>query len=399
MAEEDKSYKYSESDAYPSDYVWDEEQGVDYNTESTPQEQTEDSIASIDATMIGTYTTVQIDANLNKIQLAVDAVSEKTTINEGKLADGTGLFSIISTTTEYKDDVAGVAQGAVDGLVNSLQTDDAIAQILPKFATQSDLTRTATDMQAKFTSGGGVNLLRNSSGYGLNPDSSLMLWSVVSGDANQYLGSDCVEVGAGIAISTGVIKQTISVPRLLKPDGTPQEYTLTLKVKKDAAGSAYVKLSDGVTFQQMDLIDGQPYDYITVQIAGFAPQGSDLTVELSGTGTNVIFTAIMLNIGTAGLQWSHANGEVYNGIVTFDINGVKVISSVYDGYTVMSPSEFSGYYKKAGGVYTKVFTLNKDTTEVAKLKVTDPNAEITMGSIKAIYMNNGVNRGWAFIPS
>lgn len=397
MADED--YQYSDSDAYPNDYESDEAQGVDYDTSSTPQEQVEDTVANIDPVMIGTYTTVQIDENLNKIQMAVDAVIDRTLITDGKLADGTGLFTTISTTTEYKDDVASKAQDAVDGLVNSLQTDDAIAQILPKFARQADLTKTATDIQAAFTSGGGVNILRNSSGFGLNSDNSLMSWQVTSGAAAQYLGADCVEVGAGISINTGVVKQTIALPTKLKADGTPQEYTLTLKVKKDTEGTAYVKLSDGTTFQQMDLVVGQSYDYVTVQVAGFIPQGTDLTVELGATGATAIFTAIMLNMGTLGLQWSHANGEVYNGTVKFDINGVKVISSVYDGYTVMSQSEFSGYYKKAGGTYVKVFTLNKDITEVAKLKITADDAELSMGSVKMIYMNNGTNRGWAFIPS
>jgi hypothetical protein len=400
MAGKENDYQYSESDAYQDDYEMNEEQGVDFDTSSTPQEQVADTVNNIEPVMIGTYTTVQIDTNLNQVQMDVNRVSDKTDIHEGKLADGTGLFTTISTTTEYQTDVDGRAQGAVDGLVIKLQDDDTINQLLPKFAKQSDLIKTAIDMQAKFTSGGGVNLLRNSSAYGLNPDNSLMVWALTSGAATQYLGSDCIEVGSGITINTGVIKQTIQVPALLKADGTPQEYTLTLKVKKDATGSAYVKLSDGVQpFQQMDLIDGQPYDYVTVQIAGFIPQGTDLTVELSGTGTTAIFTAIMLNMGTLGLQWSHANGEVYNGVVKFDINGVKVISSVYDGYTVMSSSEFSGYYRKAGGAYIKVFTLNKEVTEVSKLKVTDSDAEISMGSVKMIAFDNGINKGWAFIPS
>jgi hypothetical protein len=107
----------------------------------------------------------------------------------------------------------------------------------------------------------------------------------------------------------------------------------------------------------------------------------------------------MLNVGTLGLQWSNANGEMYNSAVTFDINGVKVNSSVYDGYTVMSPIEFSGYYRNSQGVMQKVFSLNKDVTEVAKLNLTATDASIEMGTLKIVYINADGKRGWAFIPS
>ena len=41
-------------------------------------------------------------------------------------------------------------------------------------------------------------------------------------------------------------------------------------------------------------------------------------------------------------------------------------NNLYSGYTIISPSEFAGYYL-VNGRYYRVFTLNKDTTWVTKL--------------------------------
>jgi hypothetical protein len=336
---------------------------------------------------VGAYSIAQTDDLINNVQIDTTAVSNRVDVTEQQLADGEGLASLVTKSTTYANDVAGQVSSGINNFVAGLQDDASIAQKLPLFARQSDLTRTANDIQAKFASGGGVNLLKNSVGYG-----GLLNWQVTSGAVSQYIGSDCIDAGSGFAIATGVMKQAVSAV-------VGQPYTITAKVKKGTAGTAYLKISDGTNFQQVDFIASQAYDYQQVQIAGFIPQSNSIIIEIGATGASAIFTVLMLNKGTIGLQWSHANGEMYNGAVTFDINGVRVNSSVYDGYTVMSPSEFSGYYRNNQGVMTKVFTLNKDTTEVSKLKLTDPAATVTMGTMQMIYINGGGHRGWAFIPS
>jgi hypothetical protein len=341
---------------------------------------------------MGVYTTAQVDDAVTNVQTATDVVSSRVDVNEGKLADGSGLFAKIKQTNEYNTDVAGQVSTGINGLIAGLQTDADIAQQLPKLARQSDLTATAAQLQAMFQAGGGVNLLKNSAGWGVDNTLALLNWQVTSGAATQYLGSDCVEAGAGISMTTGVIKQAITAV-------AGQAYTFTIKVKKGTAGTAYVKVSDGTTFQQIDFITSQAYDYKTVQVAGFVPATNQLIIELGATGASAIFTVMMLNKGTLGLQWSFADGESYNGKVSFDINGVKVQSSVYDGYTVMSPVEFAGYFRNNQGVLQKIFTLNGQFTEVAKLRLTDPNAVIQMGSLQMSYINVAGNRGWAITSS
>src|SRR5205085_6706926 len=112
------------------------------------------------------------------------------------------------------------------------------------------LVETSNNIQAKFTSGGGVNLLKNSSGYGLDSSNFLLNWQVTSGSATQYIGDDCVDAGAGISIKDGIIKQAVS-------GKAGDFYTLTLRAKKSTSGTAYAKISDGQKFLEADLIATQ----------------------------------------------------------------------------------------------------------------------------------------------
>ena len=120
-------------------------------------------------------------------------------------------------------------------------------------------------------------------------------------------------------------------------------------------------------------------------------------IEFYGsTDSNVIFTDNMLAIGEQKSQWTQANGEVMNTQVNINLDGITVKSSVYLGdYTVISPLEFAGY-SIINGSPTRVFSLNKDVTEVKKLLASD---EITMPPIKIVPITEGDLLGWAFVPS
>lgn len=341
----------------------------------------------ISAEEVGSYTVAQVDTHLGTMQVSIGNVASRTEAVETTIGDGEGFAAKITQTTTYQTDRDGAVSTGISGFKDNLKDEEWTNENLPKMVTSSILQREVDAIKAEFETGGGVNLLKNSSAL-----ADLLHWQVMSGSATKYMGDECIEAKAGFSIGTGVMKQAVTAT-------AGQPYTLTLKVSKGTAGTAYVKLSDGTTFQQIDFIATAAYDMVEVQIKGFIPGNNQLIVELGATGTTSIFTAIMLNLGNLGAQWSHANGEMYNTAVTFDINGVNVKSSVYDGYTVMSPEEFSGYYRNAQGVMQRVFTLNGKVTEVAKLKITDTKADIEMGSIKMTYVNGGGYRGWAFIPS
>jgi hypothetical protein len=78
-----------------------------------------------------------------------------------------------------------------------------------------------------------------------------------------------------------------------------------------------------------------------------------------------------------------------------DINGIKIISSEYDGYTSITPKEFAGY-ARVNGEMKRVFTLNNEVTEMNKVKIEN---ELTMASIVVKVINTQNYKGWAFLPS
>lgn len=337
----------------------------------------------ISAEEVGSYTTVQTDELLNNVQLNLDSVEGRTTVvEEAVLPDA--LVSTITQTETYTTHLNDV----VDGKVSTAITDLNVAQ----YVTQGQLIEKAQEITAKFQSMGGVNLLKNSTGY-----ADLLNWQLMSGSVTKVIGNEMIDSGAGFSIVTGVITQSIFA-------NAGDFYTLTVKVDKGTAGNSWVKLSDGTNFQQRDLIATQAYEYQIVQVAGFVPANGVLIVEFGANGCTggCTFTAAMLNTGESGLQWSNANGELYNMNVQSDINGLTVFSNVYDGYTVVSPQEFAGYARNQQGNMEKMFTLNKETTEVSRLLVdseVQDNMEIQMGSMKVKYINGGGYRGWAFIPN
>ena len=125
------------------------------------------------------------------------------------------------------------------------------------------------------------------------------------------------------------------------------------------------------------------------------PKDNYYIVEFYGT-VDVLFTDVIMTTGKYKAEWQQANGEIMNTQVNIDINGVTVKSETYKGdYTVMSPLEFAGYSNINGSI-TKIFTLNKDMTEVYKLFA---KKEITMPPLKIVPIMYGEKAGWHFVKS
>lgn len=338
----------------------------------------------ISAEEVGAYTVAQSDEQMANVRLDLSALDERTTIVEQDITADSIVDKVVQHQT-YIDSQTSTANQAITDIEGKLKDEEYVKENYPTMVTDSKLEQKASEIIASFSQGGGVNLLENSVGY-----AGTDRWQVMSGSISHVVGSEMVDSKSGFAISTGVMTQVVPVE-------VGREYTMTLRIKKGTAGTAWLKLSDGTTFQQMDLIDTQAYDYSIIQIPAFIPDSTTLIVEIGASGAEeAIFTALMLNTGSVGYQWSLANGEVANTNVRMDINGLRVESTVYDGYTVMSPEEFSGYARNGQGVMEKVFTLNKDTTEMTKVAVDD---EIMMNSLKIININGGGYRGWAIVPS
>jgi len=299
-----------------------------------------------------------------------------------------------------KDELGNVS-GAVDGKIK-----DAMDKLdFTPYATKSELKQTATDITAKFSATGGMNLIKNSIGY-----SDLDFWSLINAykvDTIANASLDNLGFGKGFYFKANGQQQGITQDISVIPG---QPYTLGWYLNKMTKGGD----SNYRFWIQVQEYDGTNW-VTTTQIAdnkdvttnGFEARYMVFTstkdkVRIRFIGypqVEAIVSGIMLNIGDVALQWTLATGELYNTNIRMNINGIRV--SQIDGngseigFTQITPYEFAGYYQN-NGTFEKVFYLNGDETVTKKLRAT---SEITLGNIKILSIQSANSTGWAFVPN
>lgn len=265
---------------------------------------------------------------------------------------------------------------------------------------QENYSKTAQDIENivnSFQNTNGSNLIKNSVMFFYNNDRKPVDWEVL-GDGNIYISSSSESLSAG-GISGNVfsldrikVKQRISVKKNSNIDDKIY-YNFNCKIKKEAIGSGYIKIFNDNEEYKIELVEGQSSFYGDYELSKLQPTMSYYDIEIYGTH-NITFTDVMFSLGENKQHWSQANGEVMNSQAQFSIHGLKMFRGVgFKDYTIMSPLEFSGY-SEVNGQLKRVFTLNKDTTEVTKIKSSE---EIKMNPIKIVPLTTGEVKGWAFV--
>lgn len=251
---------------------------------------------------------------------------------------------------------------------------------------------------------GGNNLIKNSVMFAFDNDNLPNNWTVEgAGTLNISSSAEAVNSGSISGHIFTLLNKKVSQRVIVKVDNDniPADektyYTFSTKIKKDATGTCYVRLYNSNEEHRIDLGVGESSFYGDYEIKALLPKDTYYDIEFYGSAdSNATFTDSMLAVGSYKTQWTQANGEIMNTQVNINLDGVLVKSSIYLGdYTVMSPLEFAGYSKINGSV-TKVFSLNKDTTVVKKLKAED---EVKMLPIKIVPVVTGSRQGWAFVPT
>ncbi|MEH7209790.1 carbohydrate binding domain-containing protein [Priestia megaterium] len=346
----------------------------------------------------------QIDDAYARISSAEEKITADAIINT--------VSTTIQNAVEGKADASDLAGYATSG-----DLDDAVAQMgsdvdakigaldyVTPSVLATELDQTNQDFEFKIQQSGGVNLIKNSVGFAEIADSPV--W-VLNGTVNTIQSDELDQLGfgSGFYVPNGVagyIDQSINVT-------AGETYTLSFYLKKTidnaSNGWAGIDVYDNgtkLTFQGLGAGAGTTTDGYQQFTYTFTPTVGKLLIHVTvGSASEAIITGLMLNVGEHPRQWSMANGEVYNTNVKVDINGIKVLSNQYEGFTSISPEEFAGYASVADettgvATMTKVFTLNKDVTEMSKV---DIDKEIAMNPIRVIPIQSGSNNGWAFLPS
>ena len=339
------------------------------------------TVAGTTHKMIVTKSVIIVDGGIN--ETLTSKTPDQVPINYAKSG---GI-----TKTIYNTELAVDKQEQrIDAIVSRQDATDAAVQEQFTQVTQDINGITATVQQS-----GGGNLIKNSVGYGRASDGTLTVWTYGTGADTTTVRSQSspASLSAG-AVSGYEIMLTgaseISQDVALAPGET---YTLSVRAQKGLSGSGTITIANNTNSASISFDNGTAYTWRKNSVE-FTPVEGANTVTISvDAGSTIEFTDLMLSTG-GKTTWRQASGEIYNTEVSLDQAGVQVRSSVYTGdYVEITPLEFAGY-SNASGSMTKVFSLNRDTTEVEKLEA---RTQIKMPPMKIVPIDNASYEGWAFV--
>lgn len=271
------------------------------------------------------------------------------------------------------------------------------------YVTNTELKQLKDSFTFSVQQAGGVNMLKNSLGF-----SGTDFWQASSGiDTTQNEQLSKLGFGSGFMINrvqNATLAQTIELPEAKQG----LQYALSFYMNVATFGDVtdfqcgahiyeegVLKYTVGVTDATQEI----PSDYHLYKLV-FEPESPNTVIELfvtNGAQATVIISGVMYNIGNIALKWQPYPSEIYNTNVKIDINGITVKNNQTDGYTMITPQEFSGY-ARVNGEMERIFTLNGQVTEVKMLQA---EKRITMEPISVFAMNSKETNtiGWAFVAS
>jgi hypothetical protein len=341
------------------------------------------------------------NTTLFNFSITIDGGIKETlkTVAETKTQTQYQYATTIAKRVKNTEIIVNKQEQYIENLVTDMYEEDGLVH--ENFTTiHQDIENIVNSVQ----NSGGNNLIKNSVMFAFDNDNIPNNWTV-EGEGTLNIGSSAEALNSGsvsghtFTLLDKKVSQKVIVK--LDTDDIPADektyYTFSTKIKKDATGSCYVRLYNSNEEYRIDLGAGESSFYGDYEIKALLPKDTYYIIEFYGSAdSNATFTDNMLAVGNYKTQWTQASGEIMNTQVNINLDGVLVKSSIYLGdYTVMSPLEFAGYSKINGSV-TKVFSLNKDTTVVKKLKAED---EVKMVPIKIVPVTTGDLQGWAFVPT
>lgn len=304
----------------------------------------------------------------------------------------------ISNRIKNTEIIVDKQEGYIQGLVSDMYDQDGVVN-----NNYTEIMQEIDNITNSIQKSGGNNLIRNSvmfeyDGHGIPTE-----W-VVSGPGTLDIEASAEPLSSGTLSGNVFILNDKTVRTRyvqVKADSSDIPlaeklyYSFSTFVKKKLTGSAKIRIYNDNEEYIIDIPHGEEPYYSNYAIERLLPTMEYYFIELSGSaGSDSTFTDTTFTQGERKQPWTQANGEIMNTQVIMSVNGVTVRSSIFMGdYTVMSPLEFSGY-SMINGILTRVFTLNKDTTEVEKLKA---RSSIVMSPVKVIPYENTQRKGWAFV--
>jgi hypothetical protein len=341
------------------------------------------------------------------IKCEVGGQSYNLFINEIKLDITGGLKeTLVCHVPKFTETNFLTAGGIVKTLYNTeIKTDKQQQEIT---AIVSKQEATDKDNQTQFTqlhqdihnitqtvqTIGGGNLIKNSVGYGKDDSGKISEWTYDKDHTTitSSVSQNSVALGALSGYQLNLSNGDKMSQRIAVSSGQP--HTISFKAFKKATGSGAITIKNDLGSKEILLKEQEELNW-DEQVLTFTPTMSWIDVEIkANANSSISITDLMLAGGDSKQPWRQASGEIYNTQVSVDARGMQVRSSVYDGdYVEITPIEFVGY-SSVSGKKKRVFSLNRDITEVEKLNA---RTQIQMPPMKIVPIDTDNYSGWAFV--
>ena len=326
-----------------------------------------------------TETVKEINEKIDTTDKRVDETNDKIDAVNEQLDGVRGTISTVIEKTAELQINSDKISSTVSSLTETVETIDSTLESEQERVTNAEnkisvLEQTADNLSVKIEEQyvGGMNYIQNSAGLnGMSDD-----WEYsgkVSTGTSTDISSNTSSNSCFILGSSSTLSQTVNE---IVPD---RSYTVSIRARKPYSSyTAYFYIQyNGVKkeylFDTTDSFDWTDFSVVLPDVSD-----SSITICAYSRYAPLYISDIMLTDGSIARKWTPAPNEIYTNEVKIDRKGIEVSNSKSKQKTVITNTEFSGYYNNE-----KIFTLNKDETQTKKTTV---DGELTIGKTKFIPM-------------
>lgn len=270
-----------------------------------------------------------------------------------------GLNSYVATLTETVETVSN-DQGVLEERV--LNSESRVSEL------EHTVDGLSVTMQEQYI--GGINYVQNSSGLnGITDDwsySGTVKTDTSTDTLNNTISDSCFVLGAYSSLSQyirGVV---------------PGTYTISVRAKKTSTMSGYFYVTYNGNKTKYLFNKSTAFDWTDYSVTLTDVTDPTLRIYCYCRDASIYLADIMISEGAIPRKWTPAPNEIYTQEVKIDKRGIEVSNSASSQRTVITNTEFAGYYNDE-----VIFTLNKDETQTKKTTV---DGELTVGKTKFVPM-------------
>lgn len=326
-----------------------------------------------------TETVKEINEKIDTTDKRVDETNDKIDEVNNQLDGVRGTISTVIEKTAELQINSDKISSTVSSLTETVETIDSTLESEQERVTNAEnkitvLEQTADNLSVKIEEQyvGGMNYIQNSAGLNGMSDDWEYTGKVSTGTSTD-ISSNTSSNSCFILGSSSSLSQTVNE---IVPD---RSYTVSIRARKPYSSyTAYFYIQyNGVKkeylFDTTDSFDWTDFSVVLPDVSD-----SSITICAYSRYAPLYISDIMLTDGSIARKWTPAPNEIYTNEVKIDRKGIEVSNSKSKQKTVITNTEFSGYYNNE-----KIFTLNKDETQTKKTTV---DGELTIGKTKFIPM-------------